>query len=225
MVLRAAVLRRREFRGHETSCVRNCFSPSSRGSGDGAGAAVRHPRRPAVVVRQPRSAGRTVTVSSDSLQGERTAVTDVNGVYSVPGLPPGHLRRQVRDERDVDRAANGGGPARRRGDDGSGARPGAGHRSRRGERRAPGAGELACRRVQPARRAVLADAGRAHAVRPRRARARPDRQHAEQQPGDDRRRVRLRQRVPDGRRRHQRQRARSAQQPLHRGRDPGVSRC
>ena len=33
--------------------------------------------------------GVTVTVSSDSLQGERTAVTDVNGVYSVPGLPPG----------------------------------------------------------------------------------------------------------------------------------------
>jgi hypothetical protein len=33
--------------------------------------------------------GATVTVSSDSLQGERTTVTDVNGVYSVPGLPPG----------------------------------------------------------------------------------------------------------------------------------------
>jgi len=33
--------------------------------------------------------GATVTVSSESLQGERTAVTDVNGVYSVPGLPPG----------------------------------------------------------------------------------------------------------------------------------------
>jgi hypothetical protein len=33
--------------------------------------------------------GVTVTVSSDSLQGARTAVTDVNGNYSVPGLPPG----------------------------------------------------------------------------------------------------------------------------------------
>src|SRR5688500_17503887 len=33
--------------------------------------------------------GATVTVSSDSLQGERTTVTDVNGVYRVPGLPPG----------------------------------------------------------------------------------------------------------------------------------------
>ena len=49
----------------------------------------------------------------------------------------------------------------------------------------------------------------------------PDRQHAEQQPGHDRRRVRLRQRVPDGRRRHQRQRPRPAEQPVHRGRDPG----
>jgi hypothetical protein len=33
--------------------------------------------------------GVTVTVSSPALQGERTAVTDVNGVYSLPGLPPG----------------------------------------------------------------------------------------------------------------------------------------
>jgi hypothetical protein len=33
--------------------------------------------------------GVTVTVTSDALQGARTTVTDVNGVYSVPGLPPG----------------------------------------------------------------------------------------------------------------------------------------
>ena len=33
--------------------------------------------------------GATVTVSSDALQGERTTVADVNGVYSFPGLPPG----------------------------------------------------------------------------------------------------------------------------------------
>jgi outer membrane receptor protein involved in Fe transport len=33
--------------------------------------------------------GVTITVSSDALQGERTATTDVNGVYSLPGLPPG----------------------------------------------------------------------------------------------------------------------------------------
>jgi outer membrane receptor protein involved in Fe transport len=30
-----------------------------------------------------------VVVTSSALQGERTAVTDVNGVYSVPNLPPG----------------------------------------------------------------------------------------------------------------------------------------
>lgn len=33
--------------------------------------------------------GATVTVSSPSLQGQRTTVTDVNGVYALPGLPPG----------------------------------------------------------------------------------------------------------------------------------------
>ena len=33
--------------------------------------------------------GASVTVFSDSLQGERATVTDVNGVYSFPGLPPG----------------------------------------------------------------------------------------------------------------------------------------
>ncbi|MEP6915901.1 MAG: TonB-dependent receptor [Acidobacteriota bacterium] len=42
--------------------------------------------------------GVTVTVSSDALQGLRTAVTDVNGVYSLPGLPPG--RYAVRFEMD-----------------------------------------------------------------------------------------------------------------------------
>ena len=33
--------------------------------------------------------GATVTVSSPALQGVRTTVTDINGVYSIPGLPPG----------------------------------------------------------------------------------------------------------------------------------------
>src|SRR3954468_17130638 len=33
--------------------------------------------------------GVTITVASPSLQGVRSAVTDVNGVYSIPGLPPG----------------------------------------------------------------------------------------------------------------------------------------
>jgi len=34
--------------------------------------------------------GVTVTATSDALQGSRTATTDVNGVYSLPGLAPGH---------------------------------------------------------------------------------------------------------------------------------------
>ncbi len=33
--------------------------------------------------------GATVSVASGALQGERVTVTDVNGVYSLPGLPPG----------------------------------------------------------------------------------------------------------------------------------------
>src|SRR5687767_10857685 len=37
---------------------------------------------------QPLS-GATVTVASPALQGQRTVVADVNGVYRVAGLPPG----------------------------------------------------------------------------------------------------------------------------------------
>ncbi len=33
--------------------------------------------------------GATITISSPSLQGSRSAVSDVNGNYNVPGLPPG----------------------------------------------------------------------------------------------------------------------------------------
>src|SRR5918999_1951481 len=33
--------------------------------------------------------GATVTVTSPALQGQRTSVTDINGVYRFPGLPPG----------------------------------------------------------------------------------------------------------------------------------------
>ena len=33
--------------------------------------------------------GVTITVSSSAQQGQRSTVTDVNGVYSLPGLPPG----------------------------------------------------------------------------------------------------------------------------------------
>jgi hypothetical protein len=39
--------------------------------------------------------GAVVTVASPSLQGDRTAVADVNGVYSIPGLPPGEYTVHV----------------------------------------------------------------------------------------------------------------------------------
>jgi Carboxypeptidase regulatory-like domain/TonB dependent receptor len=39
--------------------------------------------------------GAVVTVASPSLQGERSAVSDTNGVYSIPGLPPGDYAVRV----------------------------------------------------------------------------------------------------------------------------------
>ena len=39
--------------------------------------------------------GAVVTVASPSLQGERSAVSDINGVYSIPGLPPGDYAVRV----------------------------------------------------------------------------------------------------------------------------------
>src|SRR6266566_337852 len=39
--------------------------------------------------------GAVVTVVSPSLQGDRSAVADTNGVYSIPGLPPGDYTVRV----------------------------------------------------------------------------------------------------------------------------------
>jgi hypothetical protein len=39
--------------------------------------------------------GAVVTVSSPSLQGDRTAVADINGIYTIPGLPPGDYTVRV----------------------------------------------------------------------------------------------------------------------------------
>jgi hypothetical protein len=39
--------------------------------------------------------GAVVTVASPSLQGDRSAVADINGVYSIPGLPPGDYTVRV----------------------------------------------------------------------------------------------------------------------------------
>ena len=49
--------------------------------------------------------GVTVTVSSDALQGERTATTDINGVYALPGLPPGQYLVRFDTRQHVDRRA------------------------------------------------------------------------------------------------------------------------
>ena len=52
--------------------------------------------------------GVTVTVTSDAMQGPRTAITDVNGVYSLPGLAPGHylVKFELDGMTSVDRRAN-----------------------------------------------------------------------------------------------------------------------
>src|SRR5881397_1000205 len=39
--------------------------------------------------------GAVVTVVSPALQGDRSAVSDTNGVYSIPGLPPGDYTVRV----------------------------------------------------------------------------------------------------------------------------------
>ena len=52
--------------------------------------------------------GVTVTVSSAALQGERTASTDINGIYSLPGLPPGQyvIRFELDNMSSVERRAD-----------------------------------------------------------------------------------------------------------------------
>jgi len=51
--------------------------------------------------------GVSVTVSSDALQGTRTGITDINGVYSLPGLAPGQyaVRFELNSMTTVERRA------------------------------------------------------------------------------------------------------------------------
>ena len=124
--------------------------------------------------------GATVTVSSDALQGERTATTDINGIYSLPGLPPGRYRGQVRPGQHVVRRTPRRRAAWQRGRGRSGARAGAGQGSRGSARRDAGAGDVARRRQRCAATQIATAADRPHAVPRRRAGPGPDRQHAEQ---------------------------------------------
>ncbi|MDQ3211200.1 MAG: TonB-dependent receptor [Acidobacteriota bacterium] len=52
--------------------------------------------------------GVTVVVTSAALQGRRTVLTDVNGVYSLPGLPPGRyvVRFELQGMASVERGAD-----------------------------------------------------------------------------------------------------------------------
>jgi hypothetical protein len=51
--------------------------------------------------------GVSITVSSEALQGTRTGTTDINGVYSLPGLAPGHyvVRFELNGMTSVERRA------------------------------------------------------------------------------------------------------------------------
>ena len=159
--------------------------------------------------------GATVTVTAPTLQGARSAVTDVNGNYVIRGLPPGEYSVTIelsgmapRKEQtvvalgrtttvDAQMSLAGvaeAGPGRRRG---------------------------VARRREPGRRRELPQGGdrsaarRPHAPGDRGARAGADRQHAEHRAADDLGRLRVRQRLPDRRRGRQRQ--------LLRGRRPTSS--
>ena len=155
------------------------------------------------------------------MQGTLSAVTDVNGIYVVRGLPPGDyivtiemdgmatLKRptpvQLGRTVTLDVAMAPAAVAEQVTVRGHG---------RAGRHQPDHRRQLQHRADQPA-------ADRPHAVHHRRARARPDRQRHQRRPDHDRRRLRLRQRLPDQRRRRQRQHLRHQQQPVHRGRDRG----
>ena len=164
--------------------------------------------------------GATVTVVSESLQGERTTVADINGVYSFPGLPPGSytVKFEMDGMSSVQRTARvplGGAVTM---DQVLSIAPVAEMVVVNGARPAPVSSPAGAFNVRAEQFSLLPVAARRWSRRPG---AGTDRQHAEQQPGDHRRGLRLRQRVPDGRRRRQRQRVRPAERPVHRGRHPG----
>ena len=165
--------------------------------------------------------GATITVESPALQGTLSAVTDVNGIYVVRGLPPGEYVVTI----EMDGMATAKRPTR----------VPLGRTVEVDVTMAPAAvAEQVTVRAEAApvvtnptiganfnNDADRPAADRPHAVQHRRARARPHRQRPERRPGDDRGRVRLRQRLPDQRRRRQRQHLRHQPQPVHRGRHRG----
>ena len=189
-----------------------------------AGSADRRHHRHHHVERRPVACrARRSRSNRPAIQGTKTAVTDVNGIYVVRRLPPGRACRHRRDGRHGD--ASSGRPASSSGRivtlDVKMAPVGGGRAGHRPRQRRP-------RRDEPDHRRQLQ----------RQADQRPaDRPHApftiaELAPGltdngpnagqiTHRRRVRLRQRLPDQRRRRQRQPLRHATEPLHRGRDRG----
>ncbi len=166
--------------------------------------------------------GVSVTATSPALQGPRSTTTDAQGLYVIRALPPGEY--QVRFELSgfgtvnrtstvplglvvVQRRVDA--PRRRR-------RNGAGHG------RSAGADCDAGRRhqLQAAKRSSAGDAADASGHRAALAR-RQTRISPNVEPAGHQRRVRVRQRVHDQRRRRQRQPVRDAAESLHRGRDRG----
>ena len=171
--------------------------------------------------------GASVSVVSTALQGTRVVVADVNGVYRLDGPPRGRLRRDLRDERHVlGRAA-----ARRISlggevtiDQQLTLEPVREVINVRGA--TPGAGGLADRRVQPPRQRY-----RRCCRRPARPSCSPSSRPGltDNTPNSNQVTIggglRLRQRVPDERRRHQRQRARTAKRRCSSKRRSRRCRC
>ena len=134
-----------------------------------------------------RCPGATITVESPALQGTQSAVTDVNGIYVVRGLPPGRVHRHHRDGRHGDRQAADARAARSHH---------RGGRRRWRRRRSPSRSPCAPkpRPSSPTRPSAPTSTAKLINELPtgrtpfndRRARARPDRQQPERRPGHDR---------------------------------------
>ena len=161
--------------------------------------------------------GATVSVASPAIQGQRTTATDVNGAYVLRALPPGTYAvtfefpalapvagealvtvggTTILDARLQDVVAS---------------------ETVVVAARTPSSISKPTVGVTLQHNDVEKLPHGTHAVARRRARARPHQQHAERQPGHDRRRRRLRQRVPARRRRHRRQPVRAPRRSVRRG--------
>ena len=165
--------------------------------------------------------GVTITVSSPSLQGTRTAITDINGNYSLPQLPPGDYSVVfvLSGFGDVEETAT----VPLGGEVGVNAVMAPGGVTEVVE--VVGVVPAEIQTTETASNMVddevnVLPMGRTPFGH-RRDSARAEHQYAQRRAARDQRGVRLRQRLPGGRRRHERQPVRHVERALRRRRDRG----